>query len=379
MYISENSGHHSASLAIEAGLKHFEPNLATLNIDGFNHTNPVLGRVITTTYMGVIKTNPEVWEYLYDNPKVVRRTMGLRLLLHRFNDRKLKALLKGFMPDAVVCTQAFPCGMVADYKKTYKTDIPLVGVLTDFMPHSYWIFDTVDTYVVASEPTKHRLVRFGVPQEKIKVLGIPISPRFLIRHDKGLIRRKFNLERSIPVVLLMGGSQGLGPMKDLVSCLDALDIPLQVIVLTGTNRRLKAALERKRRRLRVRVIVLEYVEDVDEIMEVSTVIVTKSGGLTAAEAMSKGLPMIIVDPIPGQEAKNAEFLVGRGVALKARDEEDAALLVKKLLKDSHRLDQMRRAARSCARPDAALDIAKVILQLMDTSKTTRQYGVRQRT
>ena len=114
MYISEDSGHHCASISIEKAIRGISPDSQIMNINAFNYTNPILEKVINRAYMGLVKRTPEIWDYLYDNPRVLERTRRLREIIHNLNSPKLKVLLDDFKPDAVVCTQAFPCGMVAD-------------------------------------------------------------------------------------------------------------------------------------------------------------------------------------------------------------------------------------------------------------------------
>jgi processive 1,2-diacylglycerol beta-glucosyltransferase len=144
MYISEISGHHSATLAIEKALKILQPNVEILNINAFNYTNPISEKVVNRLYLGIIKRTPQIWDYLYDNPTIAKKIEKMKETIHKFNSPKLKRLFDKFKPDAVVCSQAFPCGMCADYKRTYDSHIPLVAVLTDYVPHSYWIYDRVD-------------------------------------------------------------------------------------------------------------------------------------------------------------------------------------------------------------------------------------------
>ncbi len=171
MYITPHSGHHQAAQAVEEGIKRVYPTTEILNIDAFNYTNPILEKVINRSYIGIIKRRPEVWEYLYDNPVIFHKVKKWRQLIHRFNSPKLRYLLDNFKPDAVICTQAFPCGMIADCK---PADIPLIGVLTDYMPHSYWLNERVDFYVVSSEKSEQRLKQGGIEEERIKTLGIPV-------------------------------------------------------------------------------------------------------------------------------------------------------------------------------------------------------------
>jgi len=365
MHITTNSGHHRASLAIESALKHIAcERIEILNIDASNYTNPILAKIINKSYMSLIRTRPEVWEYLYDNPKVVKNTQRLRDIIHRYNSGKLKTLLEEFRPHVIACTQAFPCGMVADYKKTYGFNVPLIGVLTDYVAHSYWIYDSVDFYVVPSDSTRKRLVIEGIPEERIKILGIPISPKFIEKKDKKLIFDKLNLNGKLPVVLLMGGSQGLGPINKIVNLIYRITTPFQIIVACGTNKLLYTKFLIRKRYYRKPILVLGHVDNIDEIMDISTVIITKPGGLSTAEALSKGLPMIIIRPIPGQEAKNTEFLLKENVAFKARDELEVAIFLKELLTNPLKLEQMRKQALLQSRPNASLDIADMILKLV---------------
>ena len=362
MYISEHSGHHCATLAIESALHSLRPDINTVNINSFNYTNPILERVINRAYMGVVKRTPEVWEYLYDNPKVLRSTQKLRDAIHRFNASKLKALLDEYKPDAIVCTQAFPCGMIADYKKSLALEIPLVGVLTDYAPHSYWIYNNVDKYVVPSEESGRKLIDNGVDPHRVEAFGIPIDHKFEVRHDKEKLSKKLGIDSGIPCVLIMGGTQGLGPLKDVVRLLDGSHLKMQIIIASGTNKKLFRWL--RSRRFRKKVMPLAYATNMDELMSVATVIMTKPGGITTAEALAAGVPMLIISPLPGQEAMNTRFLLREGVAVKAESPEDAVVLLEELLYNKDKLKTMSLKARSLAKPDSAVRIARLVLELV---------------
>lgn len=363
MYITENSGHHRASLAIENALKQISPSIHTLNINAFGYTNPILEKVINRTYMSVIKNSPEVWEYLYDNPKVLCSVQGLRDAIHRFNSRKLKALLEDFRPRSIVCTQAFPCGMIADYKKNIKLDLPLFAVLTDHAPHSYWMFNEVDCYVTPSEASKERFVKNGINESKIKVFGIPIDPKFANKHDRNEICQKIGLDPDLPIVLIMGGSQGLGQVENIVESLEGLEVPFKLITVCGINKALQKRLFKRVRRYKKRLVIFGHVQNIDELMEISGIVITKPGGLTTAEALAKDLQMIVVHPIPGQEQKNTEFLLQQGVAVRAEDTKDIAAFTQELLSSKTKLDEMRCRASLLKKPNAAVDIAKLVLNM----------------
>jgi len=365
MYISEVSGHHSATLAIEKALKAISADTEILNINAFNYTNPISEKIVNRLYMGIIKRTPQIWDYLYDNPKIVKKIEKIKENINKYNCPKFKILFDKFKPDAVVCTQAFPCGMVADFKKTYHASFPLVAVLTDYIPHSYWIYDAVDYYIVPSEEVKSRLIKKGALSDKIKTLGIPFDHDFNypVSVSGVEIMRKLNLQPRLPTVLIMGGGQGLGPIKTIVRSLEKVRLDLQEIVVCGTNKRLFASLKKKIKRYKKKILLFGYVDHINELMSVSDVIITKPGGITTAEALAKRLPMIIIKPIPGQEASNAQYLIEKGAAIKIDDPHGINITIEELLKMRQRLNHMREKAHSMSKPYASLDIARLLLSL----------------
>lgn len=361
LYISEVSGHHRATLAIENALKILNPEVEVLNLNAFNYTNPVTEKIINRLYLGVIKRTPGIWDYLYDNPSIVMRTQKIKELIHKHNSPKLKKLFDEFRPDAVVCSQAFPCGMVADFKKTCLSRLPLLGVLTDYAPHSYWLYDTVDYFIAPSEDVLERFIQKGVPAEKIKAYGIPIDPKFTLKHNKEELAEEFALNIDKPIILAMGGGQGLGPLVKIVSAFKKMRLDSQLVVVAGSNKKLYRRLKRKVKSSRKKICLFGLIANIDELMEISTLIITKAGGLTTAEAVAKGLPMVIVKPLPGQEEINTTYFLSRGAAVKITDEKLMPQFIQGLLASPATLKAMSDAALKMSKPDASFDIAKLVL------------------
>ena len=363
MYISEVSGHRSATLAIEKAIKILEPKSEILNINAFNYTNPISEKVVNRIYMEVIKRTPKLWDYLYDNPGVVKGLERIKQHIHKSNSPKLKKLFDKFNPDLVVCTQAYPCGMVADFKKTYCVDLPLVAVLTDYIPHSYWVYETVDYYITPSEDVSTRLEKKGVAPDKIKSYGIPFDHKFNQTANSTAIFRKLNLKPQKPVVLIMGGGQGLGPIKTIVKSLEKSEHDIQELIVTGTNKKLFRSLKRKIKHCKKEIHLFGFVQNINELMRISRVIISKPGGVTTAEVLSMGLPMIIVKPIPGQEINNTNFLTHKGAALKVDEPRKVYKVIDELLKDKAKLERLVQAGAKIAKPNASFDIAKLLLSL----------------
>ena len=361
MYISRVSGHRQGAVAIAKSLKSLDPDCEVLSINGFGYIYPLMEKIINTAYMGVIKRAPRIWEYLYDNPKVIKFSEKWKQSIHKSSHKKLKPLIDEFKPDVVVCTQAFPCGMVADYKKTHQLGLTVIGVLTDYAPHLYWLHEGVDYYVVPSQEANDRYVKEGIPEACIKILGIPIRMKFAEHEGAGNIAKKLGLDLNIPIILIMGGGQGLGPMKEAVKSLVHLERSLQLIVICGTNVKLVNWIKKIQRKTAKRIIFYNYASNVDELMEVSTLIVSKPGGMTTSECLAKGLPMVIVDPIPGQEERNSQFLVNQGIAIRVDNKHHIAREIDALLNNPKQLAGMKQAALKNGKPMAAENIARLIL------------------
>jgi processive 1,2-diacylglycerol beta-glucosyltransferase len=363
MYISEVSGHRNAALSVEKAIKILEPDSDITNINAFNYTNPVAEKVVNSIYMGIIKVAPKVWDYLYDNPKIAKRVEKTKQNIHKANSPKLKQLFDRLKPDAIVCTQAFPCGMVADYKKTYGSQVPLIAVLTDYVPHSYWIYEQVDYYITPSEDVSMRLVKKGVNVGKVKSFGIPFDPKFNEPLERDKILKKYKLSADSPVLLVMGGGQGLGPIKTIVRSLEKVGRNIQEIVVTGTNKKLYKTLKRRIKRYKNNILLFGYAQHINELMFISDVVISKPGGVTTAEVLAKGKPMIIVKPLPGQEANNTAYLTEKGAAIKVVQPRKINTVIADLLRNPARLNHLSLCARRIGKPHASMDIARLILKL----------------
>jgi len=203
----------------------------------------------------------------------------------------------------------------------------------------------------------------GVPREKIRVYGIPVDPKFAFRHDTRQIMEDLRLSQDKPTVLIMGGSQGLGAVEDVVrSLLKDKTHDFQLLVVTGTNKKLHASLTKlSQSKTGSNMRVFSYVENVDELMEIADVIVTKAGGLTTAEALVKNLPILVVNPIPGHERMNADYLVKETAAIEINDFSRMHQKIAELFDSKDALSLMKSGAERLSMPDSALNVAKLAL------------------
>lgn len=354
-YLVQNSGHHSAARAIEAALKKADPTVETLCVDLLAYSHPRWSAVFQRTYMVTIRRTPEVWEALYDSPWLEYLTRRMRRLIQRGNSRPLLQLMKDFKPDAAVCTQAHPLAVLSAYGRRQNLRLPLWGVVTDFIPHRFWVVREGPRYVVPDEAAAERMVWLGIERRRIHVMGIPINPGFVAERHTPVSREKGHR------VLVMGGSRGLGARYRTIKSLDSSDEDFMIDVVTGTNARLRAKLVRHRSSFRHPIRVRGYVKDVVALMHRASLLITKPGGATAAEAMATGLPMVLIRPLPGQERGNTEVLVRHGTAVHLQHDREVAPVVTTLLRNQELMGMMRERALSLGKPEAALNIAKLIL------------------
>ncbi len=375
MYISQVSGHRQATMAIQEALRKLGPNVEAPAINGFGYTYPILEKVVNRIYMGMIKRTPKVWDAVYDNPQFFKNSQAIKNFLHKTSHKKIGCLFEKYKPDTVVCTQAFPCGMFADYKREYGLKTTLIAVLTDFAPHSFWINEGVDYYVVPSLEAKERFIKKGVSADAIKVYGIPIRMKFAARLNPKPIAESLGLDPNVPTILIMGGGQGLGPMTKVLKSLIKVEMNFQVIMLAGKNTKILNRLRRKAKKSEKKILIFEYTNNVDELMDLATLIITKPGGMTTAESLTKGLPILIVDPIPGQEMRNTDFLIKKGIGLKIDSTRDIGEEVASLLKSPARLEAMSQAAYENAKPQATSDIVRLILDHPPTDLSQTEFDM----
>ncbi len=361
MYITHGSGHHSATMAIERAIESHKNHPPVLNINGFGYSHPIMEKVTHAVYMNVIKKVPKVWDSIYDNPKFALKTSRIKDTIHRRSRSKIKRLIEKENCKVVICSQAFPCGLVADYKKHCPNGISLIAVVTDFIPHSYWVYDEIDYYIIGSSDAMKILLNKGVKREKIMQLGIPIDLKFTKTLGREDVSKELNISLDRPIILIMGGGRGLGPIKEIIKKLENLNFNAHLLVVAGINRKLLKFLNRARTKHKIHVF--GYIDYIDKLMTLADILVTKPGGVTTAEALSKGLPMLIINPLPGQEQNNTDFLIRQGAVHKADDVEDAVGKLNFLLAHKDILERTREKVLSLSMPDSSIKIAELALGL----------------
>jgi len=320
----------------------------------------VFHRVASNGYIGMVKMLPSLYAHIYEQAERATRVSGFKTWLHRYTASNLRNYVETVSPDVVVCTHAFPCGVMAEFKRQYSPTPPVIGVVTDFVVHPFWIHRNIDGYAVATPEMRHALVARGVPSDRVRITGIPIDSRFGQTTATRMLRRSLGVAPEKTTVLLMGGGLGIGPLEKAIFAIDRLSRDIQTVVVVGKNAALEHRLRDAAASLHRPARVVGFVSDVYDYMRAAAVLVSKPGGMTSSEALAAGLPMIMLRPLPGQEERNTRYLEDRGVGIRVENSRELTQALDRLLGDAHLLDRMRRAAVHLAKPDAAADVAELI-------------------
>lgn len=365
LYIAAVTGHRQAAEAVKQALKKFYPEVEIRRENLFRYGNPFLKCLLESLYNAIIKLAPWLWDFIWDSKEIYWLAYGLTNFLYRLNYLELyKRIFLPFDPQVVICTHSIACALSSVIKKVRKANYVLAAVPTDFCIHPYWFYENVDIYFLPHKELKRRLMEKGIDSEKIKITGIPTSPNFSKSHNIKELKKKWQLKENLFTILLMGGGQGVGSLREIVLALDNSHLPIQLLVVTGANRRLKKKFQGIQSRVSLPLKVLGYTRQVDELMEVSDLLISKPGGLTTAEALVKELPLGIVDSLAGQERRNKELLLEKEIAFELNGREAIICLIRNFIDNSFDLEKWRKRARKLAHPRAAQEIAQTVIELV---------------
>ncbi|SKA76242.1 Monogalactosyldiacylglycerol synthase [Caloramator quimbayensis] len=360
--VSAGTGHFKAAKAIK---NYFEKNYTDVEmeiIDTLRYINPVINKIVVGSYLQSIKITPKIYEKLYEHADKDDTISSFSEMANHLLSIKIKSLVEDINPDVILCTHPFPLEMISILKRKGKISIPAIGILTDYAVHSFWFYDYIDAYIIPNEDFIDEAAEKGADINSLYPLGIPVESQFLMPVEKAAIKNQLGLYEGKPTILLMGGSLGIGNIKKIYEALSLSDLDIQLIVCTGRNHRLKEKIEEIYEKAQKKSLILSYTENMNAIMSVSDILITKPGGLTIAEALVKGLPIIINSPIPGHEEKNANYLLNCGIAATFKKSSDAVNVVRQLIKNTSRLEQMKSIALEKSKPNSTKDICRLIIE-----------------
>jgi processive 1,2-diacylglycerol beta-glucosyltransferase len=379
---SVGAGHLRAAQAVEKALRLLDPSADVENLDVLELTNTAFRRFYGRAYLDLVNRAPHVLGYFYDRldqpPSPRRKSDRLRMLVERLNLGKFLRRLRQGRWDIVVNTHFLPAEMIALLRRRGDFTAPHLTVTTDFETHRLWVNQPCEHYFTATEEGARNLHHWGVPETDTTVTGIPVDPAFSQPKDRQECMNRLGLggkgdspifsDAKIgtvpgdrPIVLQLAGGFGVGPVERILNGLLAIEKPLEIIVVAGRNEELKVELQKIEPPDRHRLHVLGFTTQMDELLAVADVVVSKPGGLTTSETLARGAVMAIVNPIPGQESRNSDFLLENGAAVKINNLSTLTFKLGRLLDNPARLAALKENALRLGRPHAAFDVARAAL------------------
>ncbi|ULO06367.1 UDP-N-acetylglucosamine--LPS N-acetylglucosamine transferase [Paenibacillus sp. 19GGS1-52] len=305
------AGHTQAAYALSSSLRKLSPNVQTKVLELGNFLNPKMAPLIVSAYRKTITTQPRLMGYVYRHQKSFNRLTTLAL--HRIFYTHTKNIVKQLKPDLIICTHFIPSAVVSRLKRLDPAfKVPLVTVITDYDAHASWISREVDRYLVSTPEVKSKLRLRGVSAAAIQVTGIPVHPNFWEHPGRKDILEKFKLH-DMPTVLVMGGGWGMMNDEIVNSFLAGWREQIQIVFCLGNNEKLLLKMKEDPQYNHPHISLLGFTREIDKLMEVSDLLVTKPGGMTCSEGLAKGIPMLFHHPLPGQEEENCRYFTAAGI------------------------------------------------------------------
>ncbi|MFA5839069.1 MAG: glycosyltransferase [Candidatus Margulisiibacteriota bacterium] len=363
LFSDTGGGHRSAATAIVHAVEHvYKKEIKQEMIDAFSQCSGFLN-IFAKLYAPVIKYTPKLWGQLYYWLDDQKKLEMLEKISGPFILNELKKLIEEMDPDVIVSVHPMVNHLTINAIRQTGKKIPFIVVITDPVTlHRAWIVPDVDLTIVATDDAKKLAMQYGMPEEKIKICGMPIDPKFFLNTPwKQKARKKSKLKPDLFTVLMMGGGEGAGRMDEIIENLNQLDLKIQVIVIAGRNKSLEQKLKKDISKYKFPLKVYGFTDKVPEIMAESDLIVTKAGPGTIAEAMAMNLPIIITSWLPGQEEGNVEYVTRENVGKVSQDPERVVEMIQEIITNNKVFEEMKANILRASRPQAAMDIAKEII------------------
>lgn len=366
--VSAGGGHSHAAEAMKVYLKQNNPNSEIKVVDTLKFINPIIDKVVIGGYLQTIKATPSLFGKLYSHSE---SDFGLATISSKINEImsfRLFPFVKKYNPDIIICTHPFPAEMMSIIKSKNKTTIPVITILTDYAVHSFWLHPFTDAYVVSNSDITADMILRDVDKKQIYELGIPVNPSFIQQYDKNDTLNDLNLSPNKPTILVMGGSLGMGKISNIYEQLSDVNEDIQIIVITGSNKKLYAELQNLKQSSSKDTRIIGFTEHVNKYMQACDLLLTKPGGLTIAEALICEIPIGVFSPIPGVEEHNAQFLIKHNLAVNLTDIKNCSSIIQDLISSKEKLQAIKNNCAKFSKPTAGPDICKLINLLIEKNR-----------
>ncbi len=359
---SVGAGHNSAARAIVAALKEESPQVEVKCIDVLDYTPRIFRAVYRGGYVLAVTKFPKLYGlgfWLQNRPQTPHRKLSerRRLWLERKCLRRLGEYVTKAQPDLIINTHFLSVPFVGSLIEKGQLKARQAVVVTDIEVHRWWHSENVDKWYVPTQFSFDVISSWGIDKNKMTVSGIPVHPKFSEPLDRSELLGKWRLPTDKKIFLLSGGTEfTCGPVTKVAQQILQKTTDTCLVVLCGRNKKLLGEVSKlaQPETFQGRLFPVAFTDRVNELMEISSMMVTKPGGATVAECLSKGLPMLATRPVPGQESGNARYLAEKGAALVIPKFSEVPSAVCELLADQQKLDQMATNARNLHKDGATI-------------------------
>lgn len=368
-YASYGSGHLSAATAIEQYIRENYPDAKTLKIDCVEYINKSINKISTSAYKSIILKTPVLWGQVY---KLLKNDtiLDITQFSNRFMAKKIFTLFEDFEPDLVISCHPLG-GQITSFLKSHKkTNCKLATVMTDFASHKQWLIgkDYTDYFFVSNIEMKTSLISEGIYPNKIYVSGIPISPNFYKNYNKENIYKSLNIEKNKKnIIFFGGGSLGLSSSSNiqaiLTSLLQATDESYQIIIISGKNQKLYNDFQKTINNTyhKSQIKLIDFTTELPELLPITSFVITKPGGLTITECISTNVPIILINPIPGQEKENAQYIADNKMGIWIKNNKPTSEYFQEIFNDTKLIEEIKENQKKYSHINSTKNICDILI------------------
>jgi processive 1,2-diacylglycerol beta-glucosyltransferase len=360
------NGHIRAAGALEACAEERYPHLRVTNVNIKDYMPFVYKKMFHDLYLYFANKCPFAWSFIYYNTDKPYPETALGRFFswfrRRIRKRMMREVLK-YKPDYIICSHFIPAEILNEYKSQNDFKVPVSVIVTDFSLHWVYINTVLDNYFVNCTEVKNLLISRGVAEKHIHITGCPVFPEFTRKYPREeviALRRKNGFDAETPIFLVMMGGNGVGKLTGLCEILLKRFPEYGVIAMAGANPKKIKALKELEKDYPGRLLTVPFTDEVAQYLAMSDIIVTKPSGISTSECIAMEKPMVIINPIPGQEERNVDYLIERGIITKAYCED--SLQYREVLPSSDRLKFIAEQLKNISLPNAGYDILEIALK-----------------
>lgn len=366
LYASFGGGHFKAAESLKEYFEDYHPDYELMFLDAMKYTSPEINKIILKFYVQLAKNMPKAWGKIYNLSDQYSSLTDFTTLLNKIVAGKFKQLVLDFNPDIIICTHPFAVDMLYTLKKKNTLNAKIGLVLTDYAPHAMWLTqpNTVDAFFVAHEGMIDLMEIEKIDTQKVYSTGIPVLKAFHTKYNRNELLQEFDLQDKFTLLFIPGGEYGMS--KNSAVFKDILRIPdIQIIAVTGKNEKLKKKFEKLAGVSSKNIKVLGYTNDIPKLLNISDLIISKTGGLTTTESIVSHTPLVVLSPLPGQEEHNSNYVINNGLGYRLFENCNKLVTLKNIINNKKRIEQINEMCELLAKPNASRDICEKMIDLCE--------------